>query len=161
MIEFDFDSCAKNDLFVQITMGFDSMYKNQRLFLREINGKYKLYNGNWDNDYNFYWWGTLDIRDELIPNHIRNDLSYENQRREYYRSIKSVWNEDYLINYIKNKEEYFLSSGALIRDESLWIDTYKEYAILGNYLCHKQSVNLLIEQLPLTIEKFDQIFLGK
>lgn len=49
-IAVDYESFAAHELFIGLTCANDNTYKNQRVLAKFVNGSWKLYKSNWDND---------------------------------------------------------------------------------------------------------------
>lgn len=116
MFEFDYENCLEYSLFLQLVMGTDNTYKNERILLVKDGDKYKLTKGAWDFDYNFKAeYVYTDFYDYVLPLAWKDSKDYYKDVANLYETIKDYYNEDNLISKIEEYNEYITNSGVLKR----------------------------------------------
>lgn len=116
LFEFDYENCVDYSLFLNLVMGTDNTYKNERMLLVKNGDEYKLYKSAWDFDYNFkYSYVAKLFEDKILPTEYKNSDEYKKDVARLYESLSNFYNIDNLLSILEDYNEYISNSGVLTR----------------------------------------------
>lgn len=156
---FDLENCADYQLFLNLTLGVDNTYKNQRLCLSEHGNTISIVKGVWDFDFCFQFDDDTIAdgiyTDGIVPDAIRNDPQYFMRQCEQYQSLRSNGlTSDALLEKMDDYNNQLIQGGALIRDELTW--DYTGWAI--GAVDHYAALDLIASGLTARLEFLDDYY---
>lgn len=134
----DIDNIADYFLFINFIQGMDNTTWNQNMLLDKNGDKYTLYYSPWDMDYTFgrsYYADTvseehyaLSPEDMFLVNYgtigsiIKSDeAAFTDKLQEKYNQMRTtLWSDDQIDALISEYESQIYSSGAFLRECSIW-----------------------------------------
>ena len=155
---FDLENCADYQLFLNLTLGVDNTYKNQRLCLSEHGDTISIVKGVWDFDFCFQFDDTLPngiYTDGIVPDAIRDDPQYFKRQCDQYQALReSALSDEALMEKIDGYNQQLIQGGALIRDELTW--DYTGWAI--GAVDHYAALDLIESGLTARLSFLDDYY---
>ena len=125
-VTYDTKSNGNYNVFLNLVMPLDNLYKNEKILFRDEDNQYVIYKMPWDLDWslsNDQISAKTDISaiiyDRSLPNSLLADDHFiKYQKEKYFEIRKTVYNEEYLNNLIDTYASLLRNSGAIERSES-------------------------------------------
>ena len=157
-LSFDLENCADYQLFLNMTLGVDNTYKNQRLCLSEHGDTISIVKGVWDFDFCFQFDDTIPsgiYTDGIVPDPIRNDPQYFKRQCDQYQTLReNQFSDEALLELLDGYNHQLILGGALIRDELTW--DYSGWAI--GAVDHYAALDLISKGLTSRLQFLDDYY---